>query len=120
MESRLVEDIEILLWPNPLGLSAFATPFVFDLEYDAEKCATIDASYSRLIDYPSGLDRYRVLKGPDRAVILKAALARREDFIHLKGAFGGHLVKHREPGIDEAEFLQIVARFIQAWRASHL
>ena len=118
MTAHLVEDVDILLWPHPTGLSAFAAPFVLDLEYDAEGGGgTIDASSTHLRDHPYGFDRYRVLDGPGRACVLKAALARRDNYrLFSPDSFGGYLVRHHEPGIDEAAFLRIVAAFIHAWR----
>ena len=102
-----------------MGMSAFAAPWVFDLEYDAKGNATIDADRGPLSveDYPRSVDRYRVLDARGRAAILKAALLRRDDYIGLlPGSWEHHLVRHTQPGIDEAAFLHVVAAFVHAWR----
>lgn len=121
MDESRADGIEILLWPHPRGWSAFAAPWVFDLEYDTQARATIDASFFRLNvgDYPSSIDRYRVLDGPARSRILKAALARREDYLAMKGASAGHLVRHRQPVVDRDAFVTIAAAFVKAWRREH-
>ncbi len=118
MTELVEEGVAILLWSHPTGMSAYAAPWVFDLEYDKEGRATVDAFFTRLNvgDYPSAIDRYRVLTAPERARVLRAALARRDDWLRLRNDFEQYLVKHRESGIDEAEFLRVVARFIHAWR----
>jgi hypothetical protein len=118
MTQHSVDGIEILLWPNPNGMSAFVAPWVFDLEYDAQGNGTIDAWATPLNvrDYPSSVDRYRVLGVADRARILKAAHASRDDYRNRSHVFEQYVVCQGEAGIDEAKFLQIVSDFIQAWR----
>ena len=119
MTTHLIEGIDILLWSHPTGMSAFAAPWTFDLEVDAKGNATIDANRGPLSvgDYPRSVDRYRVLNGPERAAILKAALLRCDDYRGLlPGSWQHYLVRQDESGIDEAAFLGIVAAFIEAWR----
>ena len=54
MTAHLIDGIDILLWSHPTGMSAFAVPWTFDLEYDAKVNAAIDADRGTLSaeDYP--------------------------------------------------------------------
>ena len=85
MTAHLIDGIDILLWSHPTGMSAFAVPWTFDLEYDEKGNAAIDANRGTLSveDYPRSVDRYRVLDARGRAAILKVALLRRDDYIGL-------------------------------------
>lgn len=119
LKSVLVDGIEILLWPHRAGLGAFVAPWSFDLWFDDVGLGSITADRRPLSygNYAAYVDRYRALDGRDRAEILKAALARREEYLDMGPAEWEHyLVRSHESGLDEAAFLRTILQFIEAWR----